>query len=359
MIMATLGRTKIEAFRLGLGGIHLMNASWEEARDVINACREGGVNFADTAESYGDTEEKLSMALEHDRSNFFIATKSMQLAAKGMEKAVNQSLSRLKTDYIDIYQIHMLRSAEDLDRIMSPGGALEALDKARGAGKIRFIGVTGHEPKVLAEAVKTGLFDTVMAPVNVIDREVEEDLLPLAKELDIGILSMKPLCGGSLDNADLGIRFALNSLADVVLCGMKNLDEVTANLESVRSFKPLSGAEEENLLAAASQMGNQFCRQCGYCQPCPQGINIPRILWLANVHRRYDEEWPEKEYGLLGESADFCEKCGECEDICPYGLPTREMLEAAHAELTPSTKYLAKRKIRRFLSKTRIRKRRY
>ena len=112
-------------------------------------------------------------------------------------------------------------------------------------------------------------------------------------------------------------------------------------------------------MGVASQMGNQFCRQCGYCQPCPNGINIPRILWLANVHRRYDEEWPEQEYGMLEETADYCQECGECEDICPYELPTREMLKAAHIELMPASKLLAKRKIRKFLSKAGIRRRRY
>lgn len=357
--MTILGRTKIEAYPLGLGGIALMNISWEEARAVIDACLDNGVNFADTGESYGDSEEKLSMALERDRGAFYMATKSMQLSAKGMAKAIDQSLSRLKTDYIDVYQIHLLKSSKDLEQVMSSGGALEALHKARQDGKIRFIGVTGHEPKVLADAIKTGEFDTVMAPVNVIDREAEEVLLPLAKQLNVGILSMKPLCGGSLDNPELGIRFSLNSSADIVLCGMKNIAEVKQNIETVRAFSPLSGSEEDELLAAASQMGNQFCRQCGYCQPCPQGINIPRILWLANVHRRYDEEWPEKEYGLLEESADYCEKCGQCEDICPYELPIRDMLEVSHAELSPSRKFLAKRRIRRALSKLKIRKRPY
>jgi len=351
--MAILGRTNIDAFPLGFGGLPLMNISREEASKVIRACLDGGINFADTATGYGDSEEMLSMALEVDRESFYIATKSMNRSAKGMAKMIDQSLMRMKTDYIDIYQIHAIGSKQELDEVMSPGGAMEALRQAREAGKVRFIGVTGHQPDVLVDAIGTGEFDTVMAPINVVDRESEEKLLPMAKELNIGIMAMKPVCGGTLDNPLLGIRYSLNSLADIVLCGMKNEAEVESNLQIARNFEPLTEAEEEQLLAEASQMGNQFCRRCGYCQPCPQGINIPRILWLANVHRRGDVYWPEAEYAVMKENADYCEKCGECEAICPYELPTMEMLEAAHAELKPSTRLRARRRLAKALLRVR------
>lgn len=353
--MARLGKTKIEAYPLGLGGIPLMNVSWEEARAIIDACLDRGVNFADTAMGYGDSEAKLSMALERDREAFYMATKSTNRSAKGMARDIDQSLSRLKTDYIDIYQIHALRSKEQLQEVLAPGGALAALKAARDSGKVRFIGVTGHRPSVLVEAIKTGEFDTVMAPINIVDREAEEVLLPLAKELDIGVLAMKPVCGGTLDNPLLGIRFCLNSPADVVLCGMKSLAEVEADLDVVSNFRPLSAEEEDALMAEASHMGNQFCRRCGYCQPCPQGIHIPRILWLANVHHRApaDDTWTEEEYGLMEETADYCEECGECEDKCPYDLPIREMLKAADAELTPKRGDVIKGKLKKAVGKLR------
>jgi hypothetical protein len=354
--MGRLGRTNLELFPLGLGGIPLMRLDADKARRVIDTCLEGGINFADSAEGYGDSEEKLAGALTGDRESFFIATKSIKRSAAGMAKAIDQSLKRLSTSYIDIYQIHALGSLDELERILSPGGALEALSAARASGKVRFIGVTGHQPAVLAEALKTGEFDTVMAPINVVDRESEEVLLPLARDLDIGIMAMKPVCGGTLDNPVQGLRWCLNSGADVVLCGMKGVDEVLSNLDTVKDFKPLTPDEAEELLAAASQMGNQFCRRCGYCQPCPQGINIPRILWLANVHRRAsagDTDWTEEEYALMAETADYCQECGECEEICPYELPTREMLKHAHLELRPTRGTRLKRRVKRAVDRAR------
>lgn len=352
--MAILGRTGIEAFPLGLGAIPLINMTWKEAEAVIEASLERGVNFADTAEGYGDSENKLSIALRKNRDGFYIASKSTQRSAKGMARMIDQSLDRLKADYIDLYQIHAVGSMKELGVVMGPGGAFEAMKAARAAGKVRYLGVTGHQISVLIAAIKTGEFDTVMAPINVVDREAEDELLPLAKELGIGILAMKPVCGGTLDHPLLGIRFCLNSPADVVLCGMKSVDEVKQNIETVRSFKPLSDKELDDLLAEASMMGNQFCRQCGYCQPCPEGIKIPRILWLANYHKRSSgghEVWTEEEYGLMQETADYCEECGQCEDICPYELPTRAMLKEAHTELKPKSKVVIERNLRKVLNK--------
>jgi predicted aldo/keto reductase-like oxidoreductase len=206
---------------------------------------------------------------------------------------------------------------------------------------------------VLVKAIKTGHFDTVMAPINVVDRESEEELLPLAKEMDVGIIAMKPVCGGTLDDPALGIRFCLNSLADVVLVGMKSVAEVEANLKVAREFKPLTPAEEEGLLENATQLGNTFCRRCEYCQPCPEGINIPKILWLANYHRRYADHdpWTEEEYCALGVTAADCQECGECEEKCPYDLPIRQMLKDADQELTPPPGLVAKRKLKKAVKK--------
>jgi len=191
----------------------------------------GGINFADTAEGYGDSEEKLSRFLKRDREKKIIATKSPCRDAEGMARAIGQSLKRLKTDYIDLYQVHSLKTKEQLDKVLAPGGALEALKQAQQAGRIRYIGV----------------------------------------------IAMKPVCGGTLDDPALGIRFCLNSMANTVLVGMKSLAEVEANLKTALEFKPLSQAEGDELLENASQLGHTFCRRCEYCQPCPEGITYQRF----------------------------------------------------------------------------------
>lgn len=351
--MTRLGRTELDVCKLGLGGIPLTKLTLGEARDVIRASIDGGINFADTAVAYGDSEEKLSYALKGDRESFIIASKSPCRDAAGMENAIDQSLRRLQTDYIDLYQVHALKTAEQLDKVFAPGGAMEGLKKAQAAGKIRFTGVTGHRPSMLAQAIRTDEFDTVMPPINVVDREAEEELMPLAKEMDIGIIAMKPVCGGTLDDPALGIRFCLNSPADSVLVGMKSVAEVEANLNTFREFRPLSPQEEEELLENASQLGNTFCRRCEYCQPCPQDINIPKILWLANYHRRYADRdtWTEDEYHALAATAADCEECGDCEEKCPYDLPIRQMLKDADQELTPSLSKVARRRLKLVVKK--------
>ena len=325
----------------------------QEAREVIAASLAGGINFADTAVGYGDSETKLSSAFRLGREKFIMATKSPSRTAKEMAKSIDQSLSRLQTDYIDIYQVHALQSTEQLQKVLAPGGALEALKKAQQAGKVRFIGITGHRPSSLVEAIKTGEFDTVMAPINVVDRESEEELLPLARKMDVGIIAMKPVCGGTLDDAALGIRFCLNSITDSVLVGMKSVSEVKANLQTANDFQPLSEAESDELLENASQLGSTFCRRCEYCQPCPEGIVIPRILWLANYHRRYAsrDPWTEDEYLAMNPSVADCQECGECEDKCPYDLPIRQMLKDAELELTPDSKVVAKRKVKEIVKR--------
>lgn len=330
-----------------------MKLTTQESRRVIDACLDGGINMAETAAGYGDSEEKLSHALKKCRDQMVMITKSPSRTAAGMTRAIDKSLARLQTDYIDIYQVHILQSREQLEQIFAPGGAMEALRDARSQGKIRHIGVTGHRAGVLADAIRTGDFDTIQVPVNVVDREAEKDLLPLAKELNIGILAMKPVCGGMLDDPALGIRFCLNSLADAILIGMKSVAEVEANLATVRAFRPLGAAEEEELLANATQLGNQFCRRCGYCQPCPAGINIPRILWLDNYHRRYAERdsWTEEEYAALEANINDCEDCARCESKCPYDLPIREMLKSAQTELTASIDVIARRKVKKAIKK--------
>lgn len=347
--MARLGRTELDVYSLGLGGIPLMRLSEAGARAVIAAAVAGGINFADTAEGYRESEARLAAALQPDREGFIIASKSMERSAPGMARAIDQSLGRLKTGHVDIYQVHSIKDEASLAAVLAPGGALEALKDARDRGRVRFIGISGHRPAVLKAALETGEFDTVQVAINPVDREAEQELLPYAREHDIGIIAMKPVCGGTLDEPALGIRFCLNSAADVVLVGMKSAAEVEQNLQTARDFAPLSAAEEETLLFDVSQLGEQFCRQCGYCVPCPSSVPIPKILWLDNYHRRYGERdpWTEEDYGVLPVNATACQECGECEQKCPYDLPIRAMLKDAHGELRPSPVRLAGRGLRK------------
>lgn len=351
--MTRLGHTELDVFPLGLGGIPLQKISVEEAHTVIDAAIQGGINFADTGEGYGDSENKLSRALSGNRDEFILASKSPRRSAAGMTKAIDQSLDRLQTDYIDLYQVHNLMTEEALKQIFAPGGAVEALVAAKESGKIRHIGITGHRPSVLVEAVKSGVFETVQVPINAVHREAEEELLPIALGMGLGIIAMKPVGGGTLDTPSLGIRYCLGSPAQVVLCGMKNAVELEENLNTVRSYVPLSEEEEEQLMAEGSQWGDKFCHRCDYCQPCPHGVKIPKILWLANFNRRYGEfdPWTAEEYRAMDITAADCQECGKCEGKCPYELPIINMLKEADSELSPSFSQRARRKLGRVASR--------
>lgn len=351
--MARLGRTNLDVYKLGLGGIPLQKLNHAEAAAVIQASIDGGINFAETAEGYGDSEEKLSLALKGRRDSFVIATKSPKRSGAEMARAIDQSLTRLQTDYIDIYQVHYPTTEESLRQVMAPGGALEALKAARADGKIRYIGISGHRPNLLVKALKTGEFDTVQVPINAGHCEAREELLPLAKAMDVGIIAMKPVAGGTLDTPSLGIRFCLDSDADVVLVGMKSVAEVRENLETARSFTPLGPDEEEQLLAEVSQWGDNYCRRCEYCQPCPHGVPIPKILWMSNFFKRDqgNDPWTVEEYASLKVTAAACEECGDCEAKCPYELPIRDMLKEADRELRVSSGELARRRIKKAVKK--------
>jgi len=346
--MARLGKTNLDVYPLGLGGIPFQNLSWEESAEVISASIDGGINFAETAAGYGDSEEKLSLTLKHGRDKFVIASKSPDRSKEGMRSAIDQSLLRLQTDYIDIYQVHNLMTKDSYQRVIAPGGALEALTEARDAGKIRFIGISSHRPSLLVDVLKTGQFETVQVPLNPGHCEAREQLIPMARDMDIGIIAMKPIAGGAIDTPSLGIRYSLGSDANVVLVGMKNAAEVRANLETVEGFKPLSEEEEEQLLTEVSQWGDNFCRRCEYCQPCPHGVEIPKLLWMSNFYKRFGahDPWPVEEYASLEITAADCQECGECEEKCPYELPIRDMLKEVDRELRMTRSLRVKRKLK-------------
>ena len=334
-----LGRTGLKVSVLGLGGIPIRDRGWEEAIQVVQAALEQGLNFMDTARGYEDSEAKMGTALEKagKRQQVYLATKTPKRDAAGARADVDRSLRELKTDYIDIYQLHGVDERTDLKKVLAPEGALAALKTAKQEGKVRFIGITGHDPRLLSEAIKTGEFDTVMVPVNILDRFIfaaEETLLPLAKELDVGIIAMKPLAGGVIKEPTQALRYSLSQAVDVSIPGMGSVRELQENVDVAARFVPLSEAELEALMREAKALGTKVCRQCGYCLPCPEGINIRQIFRLEGMYDRYERgEEARGLYKELAVKAAACQRCGACEKRCPYKLPIREKLVQAASKL--------------------------
>lgn len=328
-----LGNTDIVASVVGFGGIPIQGLAFSEAERVLLHAFDSGIDFYDTARGYSDSEEKIGRALHSRRDSIFIATKAMSRDAAGMQGELEASLRNLRTDMIDLYQFHAVGSDKQLERILGPGGAYEVLSKAREEGRVRWIGITGHSHAVLLEAVRLGVFDTVQLPFNAIETEWKEDVLPAACEAGMGRLGMKPLAGGALADAEAAIRFTLSGGIDISIPGMDAVEQVDENIGA----GDLKGPTEEQLELLAGEKeawGELFCRRCGYCLPCPSGLNIPFLLLLEGYYNRYElKEWAVSRLGTQEKRYSDCNACGECLDRCPYALPIPELMKRAQGLL--------------------------
>lgn len=334
-----LGRTNLMVSVLGFGGLILPRISYDESIRVINYALDLGINFIDTAKSYGDSEEKVGMAISSRQGDCIVTSKSLANDKYTLLSDIDLGLQHLKIDRIPVYQLHNVSSKERLKRTLAPGGLLDGLKEAQSAGKIGFLAFSGHKKDTLIEAIKTNEFDVVQMPINAVDRNTWLDVLPLALERDMGIIGMKPLAGGALTDLSseiisLALRYSIQQNVSTALVGMKSLHEVEQNVKANSIFQPLNDQEQEKLFQAAQSLSKTFCRQCEYCLPCKQGLDIPTVFILYKHYTRFAaHESARSRYALLPVKADKCIECGECEDRCPYELPIREMLKTTRAKL--------------------------
>lgn len=327
-----LGKTGLKISRLGLGGIPIQRVDARTTRALVERMVEEGINFIDSARGYTVSEEFLGEALEGVRHKFVLATKSMARTREAMAKDIDISLKNLRTDYIDLYQVHN-PSAAELEKVIAPGGALEALMEAKAAGKIGHIGVTMHTEAAFEAAVGQDWVETIMYPYNLVETQAE-DLIRRCAEKNIGFICMKPLAGGALEDATLALRFiSRNPNVSVVIPGMYDVREIEQNLSAVSDTSLLAEEELEKIETLRKELGTQFCRRCNYCQPCPQGIGISAIFILEGYLQRYGlEDWAKARYAPFEKKAGDCVECGVCETRCPYQLPIREMLKRCKSE---------------------------
>lgn len=327
MKYVTLGKTGLKVSKVGLGGIPIQKSSEEDVRALVCALAKRGVNYIDSARGYTISEQLLGKALAGMRDQFVLATKSMSRTKEAMEKDICTSLENFQTDYIDLYQVHN-PSMEDLDRVVAPGGALEALLEAKAAGKICHLGLTAHSLQVFEHALTLDWVETIMFPYNIVESQAEELMAECAKR-NVGFIAMKPLAGGAIEDASLALRYiCANPNVTVVIPGMYSLEEVEQNLTAVEEERPLDREDALKITQIRDQLGENFCRRCNYCQPCTVGINISSVFLFAGYLQRYDlGAWGYDRYQTLKVKADECVECGECEGRCPYHLPIREMMK--------------------------------
>ena len=328
-----LGKTGLKISRLGLGGIPIQRIDAQGTKTLVQKLMQEGVNFIDTARGYTVSEEFLGFALEGIREQFVLATKSMSRTKEAMEKDIAISLKNLRTDYIDLYQMHN-PGAKDLEQAMAPGGALEALQEAKAQGKIGHIGITLHSVELFRQAVELPWVETIMFPYNIVETQGEE-LIARCAEKNIGFICMKPLAGGAIEDGITALRFVVsNPNVTVVIPGMAEEAEIVQNIAAASDTAPLGAEEQEKVAEIKAFLGTNFCRRCNYCAPCTVGISIPLVFLFEGYYSRYNlKEWALDRYSYLEKKATDCIGCGECEERCPYQLPIRQMMEKAGSVL--------------------------
>lgn len=324
-----LGKTGFEISVIGFGGIPLQRVDKELAAKLMETALAQGINFIDTARGYTISEELIGHGLEKTgRQNWIVATKSMARDYEGMKKDIEISLKNLKTDTIDLYQLHNVRTIEDFNKVIGENGALKALKEAQNEGKIKEIGITSHDLNIMEKAIDISCFSTIQFPYNPIERQAEE-VFSKAHAEGLGVIVMKPLAGGAILEAELSLRFILeNQNISVVIPGMDSIAQVIQNSTVGNEYRVLNDEERSKILKEAEVLGTEFCRRCGYCGPCPQGIDIPTQFLFEGYYTRYNlKEWAKERYSTSLHKASECKECGACEKKCPYNLPIRKMLK--------------------------------
>lgn len=325
MDRVTLGKTGITVCRNGFGALPIQRIGKEDAAYLVKKAYENGVNFFDTARAYTDSEEKLGYATSSFRDKIYIATKTAAMNGEELKKDLETSLSLLKTDYIDIYQFH------NPPFCPKPGdGTLlyEAMVEAKKEGKIRHIGITNHRLGVAKEAIESGLYETLQFPFSYISGEKELELLNLCRENDMGFIAMKGLAGGLLNNSRACYAFMSQFDNVLPIWGVQRERELDEWL-SYNNNPPVMDDEIKEIIEKdRKELSGDFCRGCGYCMPCPMGIQISECARMIQMIRRSPSESQlSEEARAMMANIHNCVKCGKCMDKCPYSLPIPTLLE--------------------------------
>lgn len=325
----TLGKTGLSVSAVGFGGIPIQRIDPQKTRLLMEKLVQQGVNYIDSARGYTVSEEFLGQALTGMRERFVLATKSMARDRAGMAADIETSLKNFRTEHIDLYQVHN-PNAEQLVQVCAPGGALEALQEAKRAGKIGHIGITLHSADLFRQVLDYDWVETIMFPYNIVETQ-GEDLIAACAARNIGFICMKPLAGGAIDDAALAMRFiAQNPNVTVTIPGMAELSELEENVAAYCDDRPLTQSESEKIDRIRRELGTNFCRRCNYCAPCSAGIGISNVFIAEGYYTRYGlKDYGRAKYEMSGAPASSCLGCGACEQRCPYHLPIRQMLKHA------------------------------
>jgi len=326
-----LGKTGLMVSRVGMGGIPIQRPPLDKAVKVINRALDLGINLIDTSIGYGDSELIIGKGIAGRRDEVFLATKGSWRNKRALAEHIDSSLERLGTDHIDIWQMHNIRDRSAFKQVVEPGGSIEAAHEALEEGKILHLGFSTHNLEVALLGVDSGLFETVQFPFNFIAREAADELIAQAKKQNVGFIGMKPFAGGNITDARLAIGYVLQHENVVPDPGIERMEEIEEIVGLVDEGIEITDDDWVRMDALRDELGSRFCRQCMYCMPCPNGVEIWLLTYMENLFRLWPRERVIQVFGEDAETALNCVQCGECEEKCPYNLPIRELIQENYA----------------------------
>lgn len=318
-----LGQTGLAVTKPAFGALPIQRRTMADAVPILRRAYEAGIRYFDTANAYTDSEEKIGAALADVRGDIVISTKSQGRDYDTVAGHIRLSLERLRTDYIDLFQLHLVGSWDEVD-----SGAYEAALDAKAKGYVRHIGVTSHSLAFAREAVASGRFETMQYPFSYLSSPEEQELVRACREKNMGFIAMKALAGGLLTNARAVHAFMAEQEGVVPIYGIQTMDELETWLALAGEDPAMDDELRAVIKADRTQLGGQFCRSCGYCMPCPQGIEIRNCARMDMLIRRspwqawFTPEWQEKMNKI-----ETCLECGQCKAKCPYHLDTPSVLK--------------------------------
>ncbi len=324
MAAITIGATGLTVEQNGFGALPIQRISKEEAVHLLRRALDGGVTYFDTARAYSDSEEKLGAAFAGAWDRVVIATKTMARTGEALERDLETSLRTLGVDHIDVYQIH------NPPFCPKPGGAdglYDAAERAQRAGKIRFIGITNHSLAVANEAVDSGLYATLQYPFSYLSTDEELALAARCMDAGMGFIAMKALAGGLLTNSAAACAWMMQQGSVVPIWGIQRETELDEFLSYIQNPPALTEELEAVIARDCAELQGEFCRGCGYCMPCPMGIEISSCARSALMLRRAPTSIMLSDEGrAMMEKIKDCVNCGQCRSKCPYGLDTPALL---------------------------------
>ena len=327
MRQITLGKTGITAPQNGFGALPIQRVSEDEAVKILRKAYEGGMTYFDTARAYTDSEVKLGKAFSEAglRDKLFIATKTAATTPEGFWSDLETSLKNLQTDYIDLYQFHMV------SQCYRPGdgtGMYECMLKAKEEGKIRHIGVTAHKLMVAKECIESDLYETMQFPLSYLSSEKEIELVKMCKDHNMGYIAMKGMAGGLINRSDAAMAFMTQFDNVMPIWGVQREKELDEWLSYFDNTPEMTDEISSFIEKEKTELAGDFCRGCGYCLPCPMGIKINNCARMSLMIRRApSESWLSKEWQAEMAKIDTCINCRACTKKCPYELSTPELLK--------------------------------